>query len=51
MKFQRLKKRFGTAKKAYLSNRKEMELVLGSALAERFIEFRKNLTQKKNLKD
>lgn len=49
MKFLSLKKHFHTIKKAYLSNQKELEAVIGYKLAERFIEFRREFDPKKEL--
>jgi DNA processing protein len=49
MKFQALKKYFGAVEKAYLSNRKELDSILGHTLTERFIEFRKKFDPKKEL--
>jgi len=49
MKFLGLKKHFGDVRKAYLSNRKELELILGFKLTEKFIEFRKKFDPKKEL--
>jgi DNA processing protein len=40
MKFVNLKKNFGSVKKAYLANLKELEKILGYKLAEKFVEFR-----------
>jgi DNA processing protein len=49
MKFQSLKKYFHTVERAYLSNQKQLESVLGSRLAERFVEFRRKFDPKKEL--
>jgi len=49
MKFQSLKLHLRNAKEAYLANRKELELILGFKLAEKFIEFRKKFDPKKEL--
>lgn len=49
MKFQALKSRFGSAAKAYLSDHKELEEVLGFKLAEKFIEFRRKFDPRKEL--
>jgi len=49
MKFLGLKKHFKTAEKAYLANRKELEVVLGFKLTEKFIEFRRKFDPKKEL--
>ena len=49
MKFQGLKNHFGSAEKAYSSNRKALESILGFKLAERFIEFRRQFDPKKEL--
>ncbi len=49
MTFQDLKKYFNGVEKAYSSNRKELESVLGFKLAEKFLEFRQKFDPKKEL--
>jgi DNA processing protein len=49
MKFQNLKSHLRGVRKAYLASRKELELVLGFKLAEKFIEFRRKFDPKKEL--
>jgi len=49
MKFAALKKRFSSAKKAYLANKKELLEVIGVSLTERFIDFRNKFDPVKKL--
>lgn len=49
MKFASLKSHFGTAKNAYLANRKNLEKILGFKLAEKFIDFRQKFNPDKEL--
>ncbi|MFA6532484.1 MAG: DNA-processing protein DprA [Patescibacteria group bacterium] len=49
MKFTSLKSYFGTAKNAYLANRKNLEKILGFKLTEKFIEFRRKFDPIKEL--
>ena len=49
MKFAALKKHFGSAKKAYLADKKEFLEVVGVSLTERFIDFRNKFDSVKKL--
>lgn len=49
MKFAALKRHFATVEKAYLSDKKELDKVLGFKLTERFIEFRRKFDPGKEL--
>lgn len=49
MKFTSLKSHFGNVKSAYLANKKDLELILGFKLTEKFIEFRRKFDPKKEL--
>lgn len=51
MKFASLKSQFGTAKNAYLANRKNLEKILGFKLAEKFIDFRQKFNPDKELEN
>ncbi|SRR3989339_554 len=51
MKFASLKSHFGTAKSAYLANRKNLEKILGFKLAEKFINFRQKFNPDKELEN
>lgn len=49
MKFMALKQYFKDVKKAYFASKKELEIVLGYKLTEKFIEFRRKFDPKKEL--
>ena len=49
MKFAALKKHFGAVEKSYLSNKKQLDPILGLRLTEKFIEFRRKFDSGKEL--
>ncbi len=49
MKFAALRRHFSGIEKAYLSDKKQLELILGFKLTEKFIEFRRKFDPKKEL--
>ncbi len=51
MKFSLLKKRFRTAKKAYLASRRELIEVIGVSLTEKFLDFRNRFDPVKKLEE
>lgn len=51
VRFSLLKKNFGSAKAAYLAKKIDLELILGSKLTEKFVEFREKFDLEKKFKE